>query len=178
MTAEEMENYINEYGKELLGFCCFLTGTREKAEDLCQDTYLKAMEIEREILPEDAKRFLVGIASNLWKNQWRKEKRRQKMILPADFDGEELSFQTGIYAPQEKDILEAYIDQETGKLVQQVVNALPERYRLIVLLYYSAELSTGEIAKELHLSRGTVTGRLSRAREKIRKGLEAKGYEG
>ncbi|MBR1742141.1 MAG: hypothetical protein IJ733_09815 [Lachnospiraceae bacterium] len=57
MTAEEMEKYINEYGKELLRFCCFLTGTREKAEDLCQDTYLKAMEIEREILPEDAKRF-------------------------------------------------------------------------------------------------------------------------
>ena len=79
--------------------------------------------------------------------------------------------------PGETDLLQDYVKQETGKLVQRVVNELPEKYRVVVLLHYSMDLTTQEIADQLKISRGTVTSRLLRARKKIKQELEANGYE-
>ena len=73
--------------------------------------------------------------------------------------------------------MQDYVKQETGKLVQRVVNELPEKYRVVVLLHYSMDLTTQEIADQLKISRGTVTSRLLRARKKIKQELEANGYE-
>ena len=177
MRAEKIEGYITEYGNELFRFCCYLTGNKGKAEDLYQDTFLTALELQREVDKEAAKGFLVGIAANLWKNQWRKEKRRQKFITQTEIPVDEMSFQNEGKASEKEDPLDIVVNKETETFVQRIVNALPERYRLIVLMYYSAELTTAEIAKELHISKGTVTSRLLRARDKIKKGLEASGYE-
>ena len=79
--------------------------------------------------------------------------------------------------PGETDLLQEYVKQETGRLVQRVVNELPEKYRVVVLLHYSMDLTTQEIADQLKISRGTVTSRLLRARKKIKQELEANGYE-
>ena len=177
MTVEEIEIYLMKYGEDLFRFCCFLTGKRDRAEDLYQDTFLKAMELPREVAPEEAKKFLAGMAANIWKNEWRKEKRRQKIIHPVEFDGDDMSFQAEENASQKADILDDYVRKETCEAVRRVVDALPEKYRIIILMYYSMDLSTKEIAEELHMSKGTVTSRLLRAREKIKKGLEAGGYE-
>lgn len=178
MTAEEIEQYIKEYGDDIFRFCCFLTGDRSKAQDLYQDTFLKAMEIEKSIAQEDAKKFLCGIAANLWKNQWRKEKRRQKIIAPVEFNGDYMSDQTieQKMSPS-TDVLDAYVNKETSRLVRRIVNELPEKYRIMVLLHYGADLTATEIAQQLHINRGTVTSGLLRARQRIKKGLEASGYE-
>ena len=121
-----------------------------------------------------AGKFLAGVAANLWKNQWRKEKRRQKYVM------QNISPENGTLGeeiPGETDLLQDYVKQETGKLVQRVVNELPEKYRVVVLLHYSMDLTTQEIADQLKISRGTVTSRLLRARKKIKQELEANGYE-
>lgn len=81
MTIEEIEQSIASYGEDVFRFCCYLTGNRSSAEDLYQDTFLKAMEITRPVKPDMAGKFLAGVAANLWKNQWRKEKRRQKYVM-------------------------------------------------------------------------------------------------
>lgn len=174
MTIEEIEQSITSYGEDVFRFCCYLTGNRSSAEDLYQDTFLKAMEITRPVEPDMAGKFLAGVAANLWKNQWRKEKRRQKYVMqnigPENGTlGEEI--------PGKTDLLQDYVKQETGKLVQRVVNELPEKYRVVVLLHYSMDLTTQEIADQLKISRGTVTSRLLRARKKIKQELEANGYE-
>lgn len=178
MTVEEIEKCITEYGEDIFRFCCFLTGNRDVGEDLYQDTFLTATEIRQRIAYEDARKFLLGIAANLWKNQWRKGKRHQKVIAPVEFNGDcmsDMEAESGM--PHVSDALELYIEQETREQVQQIVDALPDKYRIVVLLHYSGELSTKEIAEQLHISKGTVTSRLLRAREKIKKSLEACGYE-
>lgn len=178
MTIEEIEKCVTEYGEDLFRFCCFLTGNRDKGEDLYQDTFLTATEIKQKIAYEDAGKYLPGIAANLWKNQWRKKKRRQKVISSVEFNGDSMSEnilgQGIVHIP---DTLDCYIERETREQVQRVVDALPGKYRIVILLYYSADLSTKEIAQQLHISKGTVTSRLLRARERIKKGLEASGYE-
>lgn len=174
MTIEEIEKSIASYGEDVFRFCCYLTGNRSSAQDLYQDTFLKAMEITRPVEPDMTGKFLAGVAANLWKNQWRKEKRRQKYIIHSNCTengtaGEDL--------PGETDLLQDYVKQETEQLVQRVVNALPEKYRVVVLLHYSMDLTTQEIADQLKISRGTVTSRLLRAGKKIKQELEANGYE-
>lgn len=178
MNSELIELCINEYGDDIYRFCCFLTGSRNLADDLYQECFLKAIENTKSIASTDAKNFLIGIAANLWKNQWRKEKRRQKIIAPIEFNGDYMSDQTVInHTSYEHDPLDTCITLETNTMVAKVVNALPEKYRIIVLMYYSVDMSTQQIADELQLSKGTVTSRLKRARGKIKKSLEENGYE-
>lgn len=78
---------------------------------------------------------------------------------------------------KEKNPLDICIGGEEEQMVIKIVDQLPDGYRTIVLMYYSGQLSTKEIAEELHMSKGTVTSRLKRGREKIKKGLEEMGYE-
>ena len=49
MTKKELENCIWEYGKDIYSFCRSLTLNLQEADDLYQDTFLKAVEVIREI---------------------------------------------------------------------------------------------------------------------------------
>lgn len=52
------------------------------------------------------------------------------------------------------------------------VSQLPPKYREVILLYYYQRLNTREIAQALSLREGTVSSRLRRAKERLRKTLE------
>ena len=62
-------------------------------------------------------------------------------------------------------------DKETFDRVQQVVKALPPKYREPVVLRYLQELSTDEISRILGISKNTVQVRLSRARKRLKQDL-------
>ena len=46
MNQEELEAYIQTYGKDLYSFCCSMTRNRQEADDLYQDTFLKLYELK------------------------------------------------------------------------------------------------------------------------------------
>lgn len=177
MNVRQIEKYITEYGNDVYRFCYYLTRSKELADDLYQDCFLTVMEKETIVLQGKEKNYLIGVAANIWKNKWRKEKRRQEFIIQAEFNDDYMSDKDNLELLYSKDPLDFYVDKETASLVSEIVNSLPEQYRIVVLMYYSAEMSTSDIAKELHMSKGTVTSRLMRARKLIKTGLEAKGYE-
>ena len=64
-----------------------------------------------------------------------------------------------------------------GRDVMTAVKQLPDKQRVVVLLHYTQDYSTGEIAGILHIPRGTVLSRLAKARQNIRLYLEGRGYE-
>lgn len=61
--------------------------------------------------------------------------------------------------------------------MQKLVQQLPEKYRLVVYLYYSADMKLTEIAECLHLSVNTVKTRLRKAKSLLKEKLEVIGYE-
>ena len=65
-------------------------------------------------------------------------------------------------------IRDRYIDCEW----KEVLSCLDEKYRIILLLYYTREMDTREIAELLDISRNTVTTRLARGRELLKRELE------
>ena len=72
----DMEQYINEYGKAVYSYCVYLTGDRDAADDLYQQTFLTVFEKVKDGQEIDADRnpksYLLTVATNLWNNQRRK----------------------------------------------------------------------------------------------------------
>ena len=69
MTDFELEQFITEYGADIYSFCCCLTGSRQEADDLYQETFLRAIE-KKQILDAEGnpKSYLLSVAIRLWKN--------------------------------------------------------------------------------------------------------------
>lgn len=175
MSSEKIEYLVETHLSSVFQFCCYLTGNRLDAEDLCQDTFLKAMELSHKFpcggTERDTRNYLIGIAVHLWKNLQRKKHRRQR-IAP-----EETLEETFVHQADEMMLEDQVIKQELIGEVQKEIGRLPEKQRLVVHLFYSAEMSMEEIAGLLHIPRETVKSRLRLAKRKIRKRLEVRGYE-
>ena len=156
---------VNEYRNIVYRFCLSLSFRREDADDLFQDTYLKAFsEIEKIRISKNPQSFLLSIATSLWKSNKRKYARRNRLAPMIELD--ETYFST--MADMEDDI----IASEEVFLVRELVNCLPDKLKIPVVMYYTIEMSISEIAGTLKIPIGTVKSHLSRAREIIRKGLE------
>lgn len=176
MTRQEFTELMEIEGKAVFSFCYQLTGNREEAEDLYQDTMLKAMECHIKIDDEigSPKSFLMGISARIWKNQKRKYARRQR-IAPKEYVEDERFYgeivDVGL-SPEE-----SYISKEMCRLVRMETAELKEKYKIPVYMYYTAEMSVEQIAHALHIPKGTVKSRLHTARTIIGKKMEEHGYE-
>jgi RNA polymerase sigma-70 factor (ECF subfamily) len=97
MKQEELENYIDTYGRDLYSFCCCVAGSRQEADDLYQDTFLKLFELgERMVIRTNPKSFLMGVALNLYRNGRRKLSVRQRILggcVPMDEAAESIPFE-------------------------------------------------------------------------------------
>lgn len=176
MTQQELCQLIELHGKDLYGFCCYLTQSRYWADDLYQETFLYAAERLKDIDSSlNPKSFLISLAVGIWKNQRKKDARRQKLAPTVSMEEASwVNFSTSMQTDPE----EALMTKEICQLVRTEMDSLKEKYRIPVYLYYAAEMSLEQIADVLHVPTGTVKSRLHKARKEIRKGLEEHGYEG
>ena len=178
MTLQELEQCIETYGTEIYSFCVYLTGNRPEADELYQDTFLKAMEVlERIRGEENPKSYLLSIAIRLWKNRNRKMFRRNR-IAPTESTEETPVELAAPGAEEISEVEEGMLRREEIRYVQESLCRLPDKYRLPLCLYYGEELSVEEIAACLRIPQGTVKSRLHKGREKMREELEAAGYDG
>ena len=169
MSREELETLISDYGKDIYSFCCQITRSRYRADDLYQDTFLKMMEVKDRLdIKGNPKSYLLSVAVNLWKNQARKAAWRQRIT------GCELSVEeAGLEVPSDEATAEErIISQEEQACVRRAVNALPEKYRMPILLFYMEDLKISEIAGVLKLPEGTVKSRLYKAKKVLENELE------
>ena len=73
MKQTELEYVIEKYGRDIYSFCCYLTKSRQEADDLYQDTFLKVMESPKlQSGYDDMKNMLLSVSVNLWKDKKRK----------------------------------------------------------------------------------------------------------
>lgn len=181
MTSKEFEQLIMLHGKSIYGFCCHLTGNRQMADDLYQDTFLKAVELRHKLNGSgngekqemlSARNYLIGIAVRLWSNEVRKNSKWQSMV---SIDNMELD--SGFILADSMNLEENIMKRELLLEVRKIVKALPEKLRIVTYMYYTAGMSIEEISEELHIPKGTVKSRMHKARMNIMNGLEAKGYE-
>ena len=173
MTIEEMRKLTELHMNAVIQFCCNLTGSRQEAEDLCQETFVTFVEKRQDISLADkreTKNYLLGIATNHRRNHRRKIGRRQKV-------DHALSEEEWYNLSSEEDIEADMLKDELQKNVQRAIRMLPDKQRVVINLVYAGELCIDEVASLLRLPRETVKSRLRLAKKKLRKILEEQGYE-
>jgi RNA polymerase sigma-70 factor, ECF subfamily len=146
-----------------------LTGNPSDAEDLVQETMLRAYRSWERYTPgTNAKGWLLTILRHLFINEYR---RRRRSPEPVDLDTIEpfVVFQE----VQEEDPQGAFFDRIVDDEVLRAIDALPEAFREAVLLSDVEGMSYEEIAKVLDVPIGTVKSRLFRGRRM----LQAKLYD-
>lgn len=181
MTIQELELCIDEYGREIYSFCRQLTGSTQEGEELYQDTFLKATELAGRI---DGRRnprsYLLSIAIRIWKNKKRKIAWRKRIAGMYSLE-EESSAEGGAVKAQQEDQgplpEEILLCKEQQELLQSYIAELPDKYRMALYLYYTAELSIEEISHCIKVPAGTVKSRLHQARTILRSKLEVAGYD-
>lgn len=169
MKQSELEMCIAEYGKDLYSFCCYLTYSKMEADDLYQDTFVKVIELGKIDVSNNPKSYLLSIAVRLWKNRKRKLERRRRALVSDTMEEleQEGKLQTKKTSPEQE-----MIQREQKENVQHAVSGLPDKLRIVALLYYMEDRKVTEIAEILHVPQGTVKSRLHKARKILREKLE------
>lgn len=170
MNNMQLEQCIREYGKNVYAFCSQLTGNKQEAEELYQDTFLKAVELKEKMDRErNPGSYLISIALRIWKNKKRKYAWRNRIAKTEVFTEEMAGGESG---RQEDSTEETFFRKEQQRQVREAVAKLEEKYRILVYLYYSQQFTTEQIGKVLKLPQGTVKSRLYKARKLLKKELE------
>jgi RNA polymerase sigma-70 factor, ECF subfamily len=143
-----------------------LAGRTQDAEDMAQDTFLRAWRSRHTFQPEtNAKAWLLRILHNVNIDRFRAG-RRMLPVVP-ELDGSGSAF--AMPDTPESLVLPDVMETE----VFEALRALPERFRTCLILADLRGRSQAEIAKGLGVPRGTVMSRLFRARRRLQRSLRS-----
>jgi RNA polymerase sigma-70 factor (ECF subfamily) len=155
---------FREYLNGLYSYAVVLSRNRTEAEDLVQETCLRALRAMQRLRPDsNIKSWLFTILRNIWLNQLRQSRTAREVD---DIDAGEYS--ANVAVEPGKDPYAIYLSNIEREQVRHAIQELPLGFREIILLREYEELSYEEIASLLHCPLGTVMSRLARARSKLR----------
>ena len=153
-----------EHIDALYGYAMTLTRDSTEAEDLVQETYLRAASAVN--WPDDGsnlKGWMFVIMRNAWLNQLRHRNSGPRFV---DLEPSEQPVDETQESPHV-----VYIRKLEREQVREAIDSLPDAYREIVVLRDIEGFTYQEIAMVLNCPAGTVMSRLGRARGKLRKVL-------
>lgn len=175
---KEFEETAMEHIDSLYNMALRLVFNKEEAEDLVQETYLKAYRFFDSFQKgTNIKAWLYKILKNTFINKYRKEIATPGEILYEDLE----AVNSGLAYKQETDstggladTLESKYADFSGLLednVKQALDSLPAEYREAILLSDVEELSYQDIAEIANVPIGTIKSRLNRGRKLLQKKL-------
>ncbi|MCI9674823.1 MAG: sigma-70 family RNA polymerase sigma factor [Lachnospiraceae bacterium] len=170
MTKQELEMCIDKYGRDIYSFCKHLTNNTLEADDLYQDTFLTAVKLKEQIeYANNPKSYFLSIALRIWNNKKRKFAWRKRIA-----DAQPIADERDAYMSKAAELSpeERITNQEKAEAIRTAVNRLPEKLKIVVLLFYMEDLSTAQIAETMNIPTGTVLSRLYQARKTLKKDLE------
>lgn len=142
-----------QYATDVLRVCYFYLGDRDKAEDACQDVFVRLMTTHPLLQPGSEKTWLLKVALNRCRDMWRGSWLKRVILGGPTFEL--------IPAPDD------FTRREDQQAMMSAVNQLPSAFKEIILLHYYQGLNISEIAVMLDLPEGTISSRLSRGRKKL-----------
>lgn len=167
MEKQLLEQLYETYYRELYLYVYSLLHNRSMAEDILQETFVKAM-IALKDSHTNMRAWLYLVARNLCYNQLGREKR---VILSGQSSEMERN------RSSENDILEKMIADEQKKMLWKILEKLPEASREVILLQYFGGFRQKEIAAMMGLTPENVRVLAYRGKKAIRAYLEVENYD-
>jgi RNA polymerase sigma-70 factor (ECF subfamily) len=150
--GDEFSEKYQMYGKMLYRLAIVLLGNKEDAEEAMQEAFIKLLNkspVFEDI--EQEKRWLVRITTNICKDMFRSVWRKRVVKM------DDIDF---LYdKPDDVDLLESIL-------------RLPQKYKIVILLYYFENYSVKEIARIIRANESAVKMRLHRGRNLLKIELE------
>lgn len=164
MKTVDFTQHLLSIQTELFRFAFKLTAAREEANDLLQETSLKALDNEEKFTPDtNFKGWMYTIMRNIFINNYRKTVRDQTFV-----DQTDNLFHLNLPQDSGFDSTEGAYDL---KEIHRIVNALPKDYRVPFAMYVSG-FKYREIAEKLGLPLGTVKSRIFFTRQRLQNDLK------
>ena len=164
MKTVDFTQHILSIQTVLFRFAFKLTADREEANDLLQETSLKALDNEEKFTPDtNFKGWMYTIMRNIFINNYRKTVRDQTFV-----DQTDNLFHLNLPQDSGFDSTEGAYDL---KEIHRIVNALPKDYRVPFAMYVSGFIYR-EIAEKLGLPLGTVKSRIFFTRQRLQNDLK------
>jgi RNA polymerase sigma-70 factor (ECF subfamily) len=155
---EKIEKLVNDYQKEIINFHLRFVGNRFDAEDLAQETFIKAYKKLNTLKsPEKTRSWLYSIARNTVIDFFRKNKDREV--------GRDGAFLENIAQTAEVNFLDYATEREVSKELERFIDKLVKEDRAIIRLLYYEGFTYKEIVKLLNINENTLKSRLHRARK-------------
>lgn len=153
MDMAYFEELYQKFATDVLRVSYFYLGDRQKAEDVCQDVFVRLITNAPIITEGREKAWLLKVALNRCRDLWRAAWVRRVVLGTPAFEL--------IPAPD-----------EIGKLtdraeVMEAIHQLPASFKEVILLHYYQGFGISEIAQMMDLPEGTISSRLSRGRKKL-----------
>jgi RNA polymerase sigma-70 factor (ECF subfamily) len=167
--SKAFETLLNRSKSKVYTTIYLIVKDRYIAEDLLQETYIKALDVINQGKYNEEGKFLpwiVRIAHNMAIDHFRKEKRYPKIVLE---DGSPLwnSFQFAEESSEDKQLKEDLIVN-----IRDLIKKLPDEQREVLVMRHYEELSFQEIAELTNVSINTALGRMRYALINLRKMLD------
>lgn len=163
---------IERYHDPLLMFLFRLTGNRQTAEDVFQDTFLQVHQsLDSFDLTRRFKPWVFTIAANKGRDAIRRAQRRSALSLSPRSDQEDSGSidLADLKLPRPGERLDV---EEQSRLVQRAIDEMSPRLREILLLAYFQKLTYSQIADQFGIPVGTVKSRLHAAVAAFAKGWQ------
>ncbi len=147
------EELYETYATDVLRVCYFYLGDRQKAEDVCQDVFVRLMVNAPQLEEGREKAWLLKVALNRCRDLWRGSWVKRVVLGSPVFE----------LIPAADDTQR----REEQDAMLTAIHQLPAPFREVILLHYYQNYGITEIAQMLGLPEGTISSRLSRGRKKL-----------
>ena len=164
-SEAELSRWMRDYGTMLVGTCTALLGDGHLAQDMVQETFIRAYQHRDRFRGEregSEKAWLTRIAINLCRDH-----QRSKWFRFVDQR-----------VPVEELALPAEEAQDEADQLRAALQSLPAKYREVILLRYYQDMSTDEIARTLQVSASSVYRRVGKALQLLKHRLERGNFQG
>ena len=159
MRADSLRESIERYSNMVYRLAFSMMKNKYDADDIHQEVFVQYINHYPKLENEEHKkawliRVTINTCKNWWKNTWQRK-------VCGMLEGHEAATQD-----------EAVLQWEQRYPIMEKVQKLPQKYRLIIHLFYYEEMSIKEIAEVLELKESNVRARLTRARQKLKEVLK------
>lgn len=170
MEESNYSQMVEKYSDMVYRIAFSYMKNQQDAEDVYQNVFLKLLTKKHFKDVEHEKRWLIRVTINechsLYRSPW-KSRRQECDNLNALLENQ----QTEAYSKNHQALSDAIVD------VTDMLKGIPEKYGIVLYLYYYEEYSTKEISEILHRNESTVRTHLMRGKEILRKKMEERGME-
>ena len=164
-NVDSQEDTVRRHWSEVYGLMYRLTGHTHDAEELTQETFLRAFGKMNQFRPGTSMRaWLLRIATNAYLDRQKRPGRKAVSLQLAQID---------LPDPSRGDS-QALEDREVASVLQAAITELPETQRVVFLLRAASGMSFREIAESIGVSEETARWHMLEARRNLLKRLEGK----